>query len=472
MKNISMFVIFVIAFIILGSHVSQQEVFAETKEELNALFKQANNHLRNGEYKQAVIVYDQILEIKPNHATTLNMNGIAHSNMEDHAKSLTKFFKVLQKNPNDQIALTGMGVGFGNLGEYNESMSYLNRASLENPDSVVIKNYKKNIENTIKKYPYAQTDKPSDYKKQHAGAIPDWVKDTISWWSMKEMSEQDFFKSMKYMIEKNIIKIPETELFENKKSIGDIRINLTMWSQNQSTDEEFFRNTQWLVENRFIEIKKTQEDFEYEEYLFKKYLKDIVKNVNEEKRYIEYSNPSQDVIKKFLRDYAKWNFEQQVEISSASFPDPTYEIIDEVYVIKYKVYINDQPLGLPLDHVSTLKNSFEFWESKELKTNNQKAKMKFEITNSKADANVWVTWVVRDMGEGVLGHAHLGKGVVEVALGDYNCGGNFQLYSVESVKTVMTHELGHSIGLPHTSDKQNIMYPTYTPSYAYCLLIK
>jgi Matrixin. len=69
----------------------------------------------------------------------------------------------------------------------------------------------------------------------------------------------------------------------------------------------------------------------------------------------------------------------------------------------------------------------------------------------------------------VLGHAHLGKGVVEVALGDYNCDGSFQLYDIESVKTIMTHEIGHSIGLPHTNDKESIMYPSYTPSYAYCL---
>ena len=205
-------------------------------------------------------------------------------------------------------------------------------------------------------------------------------------------------------------------------------------------------------------------------YLFEKYLRDISKNISNEKRYIEYPNPSQDVIKKFLRDYVKWNFEEEVKKASEKFPDPTYEIENGVYVINYKVYINEQPTGLPLDHVSTLANSFEFWENQELTTNNQNARMEFEITNLKHEANVWVTWVVRDIGDGVLGHAHLGKGVVEVTLGDYNCDGSFQLYDVNSVETIMTHELGHSIGLKHVSEQNNIMYPSFTPSYAYCLL--
>ena len=129
-----------------------------------------------------------------------------------------------------------------------------------------------------------------------------------------------------------------------------------------------------------------------------------------------------------------------------------------------------QPTGLPLDHVSTLNNSFEFWEGQELTINEKKAYIDFEVIKEKQDANIWITWVVRNLGDGVLGHAHLGKGVVEVTLGDYNCDGSFQLYDVNSVEKIMTHELGHSIGLPHVDEQNNIMYASMSPKYAYCLL--
>lgn len=217
-------------------------------------------------------------------------------------------------------------------------------------------------------------------------------------------------------------------------------------------------------------LNEVQKENDAEFYAFEKYLRDISKNIEEEKRYIEYPNPSQDVIKKFLRDYVKWNFEQEIEAASSNFPDPGYEIIDDTYVIYYTVFINEQPPGLPLDHVGTLENSFLFWEDQELDANGKKAKIKFIVTNQKHEANVWVTWVVRDIGEGVLGHAHLGKGVVEVTLGDYNCDGSFQLYDVKTVEKIMTHELGHSIGLEHVSDPDNIMFTSLKPSYAYCLL--
>jgi hypothetical protein len=367
-----------------------------------------------------------------------------------------------------------MGIGFGNLGEYKEAAKYFDKAIKEKPNSVVIKNYKEFIDKVISKYPYAPTEKPDGLEKKYPTTIPKWVKSITGWWTSGIVDDNEFVSILQYLLENKIIQIPPTQNTEDTSSI-ELKENFELWAENNADDNYFVVGVHQMIENEmltyeFQEPSKSQEELGHESYLFDRYIKKILNDISKEKRYIESSNPSKDVIKKFLRDYIKWNFENEVKKASESFPNPTFEIVDETYIVNYKVYINEQPTGLPLDHVSTLKNSFSFWEGQELTSNDQKTKMKFEVTNQKYEANVWVTWVVRDIGEGVLGHAHLGKGVVEVTLGDYNCDGIFQLYDVSSVETIMTHELGHSIGLKHVSEKESIMYPSLSPSYAYCLL--
>ena len=263
------------------------------------------------------------------------------------------------------------------------------------------------------------------------------------------------------------------------KKIRHSRLPITLASSDNLTPE-FLDAIEFLVKDGIL-IVDLPESGEYskEEQLiidrnrwgFHRYLDRIEKTVNDDIRYIEYPNPSGDVIKKFMRDYAKWNFDQQIEIGNTNFPNPEYTIVDDIYYLQYNVFINDQPDGLPLDHVDTLDESFAFWEEREFTAIDGKVvKVNFKST-MKHKANLWVTWVVRDIGENVLGHANLGKGVVEVALGGFNCDGSFQLFHVETVKTIMTHELGHGIGLKHSSDPESIMYPTIKETkYAYCLL--
>jgi len=471
--------IFCFLFVILISlTISSELTFAQTENDPEVMFNLAKEHFVNGEYKEAIVIYDNILEIAPDNISTLKMKGIAQGNLDEHYSSLKQFFKVLQHKPNDIISLTGMGVGFGNLGEYQESITYFEKASIEKPNSIVINNYKDFINSVISKYPYTPTEKPEKTKSVQTTSIPDWVRSIAKWWSEGNIEDSEFNSALIYLIENKIIQIPPVDTLNlSNEQIPDwVKNNAGWWADKQIDDSAFVSGIQHLIENGLIiitienEPQKSQEELDHEFYLFEKYLRDVSNNISKEKRYIEYPNPSQDVIKKFLRDYDQWNFEEEVKKASAKFPDPTYEINDGVYTINYKVFINDQPTGLPLNHVSTLENSFSFWEKQELNTDNQSAKIKFTITNLKHEANVWVTWVVRDIGNGVLGHAHIGKGVVEVTLGDYNCDGSFQLYDVNSVETIMTHELGHSIGLKHVTEKSNIMYPSLTPSYAYCLL--
>lgn len=468
--------IFLVVVLLLSSFISFP-VFAQTSEDAQIMFKQANDHFVKGEYNQAIVIYDDILEIAPNNISTLKMKAIALSNSGYHEKSLKEFFKILQYRPDDTIALTGMGVGFGNLGEYQEAKYYFEKAIERKPDSVMINNYKEFTDKVIAKYPYIATEKPEGLKNEVI-KIPDWVRPVAKWWSEGQIEDSEFVSALLFMIENKIIQIPPVE---TKSDAADkipdwIRNNAAWWAEDTINDKDFVSGIQYMMEKGIIlvNIKKSQDEIQKEKddefYLFEKYLRSISKNVSDEKRYIEDPNPSQEVIKKFLRDYIKWNFEEEVKTASSHFPDPTYEIIDDVYVIHYKVFVNEQPSGLPLDHVSTLQNSFLFWENQELSTNDQKARVKFEITTQKHEANVWITWVVRDIGQGVLGHAHFGKGVVEVTLGDYNCDGSFQLYDVQTVEQIMTHELGHSIGLEHVSDPNSIMYTSLKPNYAYCLL--
>jgi tetratricopeptide (TPR) repeat protein len=468
--------IFLVGVLLLSSFISFP-VFAQTSEDAQIMFKQANDHFVKGEYNQAIVIYDDILEIAPNNISTLKMKAIALSNSGYHEKSLKEFFKILQYRPDDTIALTGMGVGFGNLGEYQEAKYYFEKAIERKPDSVMINNYKEFTDKVIAKYPYIATEKPEGLKNE-AIKIPDWVRPVAKWWSEGQIEDSEFVSALLFMIENKIIQIPPVETkSDTADKIPDwIRNNAAWWAEDTINDKDFVSGIQYMMEKGIIlvNIKKSQDEIQKEKddefYLFEKYLRSISKNVSDEKRYIEDPNPSQEVIKKFLRDYIKWNFEEEVKTASSHFPDPTYEIIDDVYVIHYKVFVNEQPSGLPLDHVSTLQNSFLFWENQELSTNDQKARVKFEITTQKHEANVWITWVVRDIGQGVLGHAHFGKGVVEVTLGDYNCDGSFQLYDVQTVEQIMTHELGHSIGLEHVSDPNSIMYTSLKPNYAYCLL--
>ena len=433
-KTISRLIIFVaLATTLVLSPINTLDV-ANATDDISELYNTANKHLQNGELREAIAVYDEILVIEPENTDTMLMKGIALSNLDRHKQSMKEFYKVLEKEPNNISAMIGMGVGFGNFGEYKEAAKYFDDAYVIMPNDHVVKNYQDFAETVVKKYPYNEVEKPEFFEIKLVETVPAWVKNTAGWWASDQIEDAEFLTSMQFLIKNGLLVIELSDMEE-------------------MTDEE-------------------RETSDRNRWQFARYLDRIEKTVSEDKRYIEYPNPSNDVIKKFLRDYATWNFEQQIKIGNKSFPNPNFALIDEVYHVEYKIYINKQPHGLPLDHVGTLVSSFKYWEDQELKSNDGKpVKIHFITTKSQAEANLWVTWVVRDIGENVLGHANLGKGVIEVALGGYGCDGNFQLFDVETVEIIMTHELGHGVGLKHSTDPESTMYPTIKEvKYAYCLL--
>ena len=499
-NTIKLFTIFLLTAVLFAG-----SAFAQDMDERTKLLAEAQQPFLKGEYEKTIKIYDEILKIYPTDYKIFEMKGIALSNLRlestlamqpqqnvsprdpSHLNKLSmiEFYKALEINPNSVLALNGMGLGFGNFGEYSEAERYFKKSLEIDADNQVTQNYLISLEKLVQKYSLDifenPTKKPAFLQALEERTIPYWIKNNAGWWSDDKISDNDFIAGIEYLIKNKIINLSSQNINENASDVipAWIKNNAGWWSAGKISDGDFLSGIKYLIENSIIKVNAqtdselVQKELERKAWNFEQYLKNIQNDIKNQNRYVENINPSEYVIIKYWKDYHKWNLEQFINRPNI-FPDRYVWLDPETdrYVIEYKVYINDQPDGLPIDHVSTLENSFSFWEkyTNLIANDGKKVDIRFNTTGMQGEANIWITWVVRNMGEGVLGHATLGKGVIEVAIGGYGCDGSFQLLDVDTVEYVMTHELGHSIGLNHATNPDNIMYNVVPHTgYAYCL---
>jgi len=87
--------------------------------------------------------------------------------------------------------------------------------------------------------------------------IPLWIKFNANWWSQEEIGDDDFVAGIQYLIERDIIIIPDLVLgpHEGVKEIPTwIKYNAEWWAGDLVSDEEFVRTIQWLIKEGVMKV--------------------------------------------------------------------------------------------------------------------------------------------------------------------------------------------------------------------------
>ena len=88
--------------------------------------------------------------------------------------------------------------------------------------------------------------------------IPQWIRTNAQWWYEGKIDEQDFLLAIQYLISEDIMKIPETEktLTNNLNKVVPSWIKNTAgwWAQGTVSDDEFVNSIKFLIEKGIIKV--------------------------------------------------------------------------------------------------------------------------------------------------------------------------------------------------------------------------
>ena len=89
--------------------------------------------------------------------------------------------------------------------------------------------------------------------------IPNWIRNNAEWWSQELISDADFVSGIEFMIENNIIVIPQNIQSEkiSSNTIPDwIRGTSEWWARGLISDSEFAVGIQYLINNGIISLSQ------------------------------------------------------------------------------------------------------------------------------------------------------------------------------------------------------------------------
>lgn len=89
-----------------------------------------------------------------------------------------------------------------------------------------------------------------------AKPIPIWIKNIAGWWAEGKTEKRDFVNAINYLIDKEIITIPDTEVSSNSQhGIPPwVKNTALWWSQGLVEDKDFVLGMQYIIENGLLSV--------------------------------------------------------------------------------------------------------------------------------------------------------------------------------------------------------------------------
>ena len=104
-----------------------------------------------------------------------------------------------------------------------------------------------------------------DYTKKHSdkvtntsldeNQVPSWLKSNAKWWATGQLNDSEFATGIKFLMENEIITIPDKKVIQNPSEIQTpvwVKTTAGWWSDGLVSDAEFVSGLQHLVNNGII----------------------------------------------------------------------------------------------------------------------------------------------------------------------------------------------------------------------------
>ena len=87
--------------------------------------------------------------------------------------------------------------------------------------------------------------------------LPNWIKKNAKWWSDGSLEDKDFVQGIQYLIQKGIMKIPQTKSSgsqSGEKIPKWIKSNAGWWADGKISDGDFVSGMQYLISKGIMNV--------------------------------------------------------------------------------------------------------------------------------------------------------------------------------------------------------------------------